>query len=74
MLIVELNYSNVITAINEFQPQQSYLGAIAEDRGSFFFLPNFNNLKFFMFAKVANQIADYLAKFAISSCCDFVWT
>jgi hypothetical protein len=37
MLIVELDYSNVITAINEFQPQQSYLGAIAEDRGSFFF-------------------------------------
>jgi hypothetical protein len=36
MLIVELDDSNVITAINEFQPQQSYLGAIVEDRGSFF--------------------------------------
>jgi hypothetical protein len=27
-----------------------------------------------MFAKVANQVAHYLAKFAISSCCDFFWT
>jgi hypothetical protein len=36
-LIVESDSSNVITATNESQSQQSYLGAIVEDCRSFIF-------------------------------------
>jgi len=68
---VEADSSNVITAINEAQPQQSYLGSIIEDCKSL--VSSFCSIDFCHICREANQAAHYLTKFAIRKCTDFVW-
>jgi ribonuclease HI len=70
-LKVEADSSDVITSINEAQPQQSYLGSIIEDCKSF--VSSFPSIKFCHIRQEANQAARYLTKFAILECIDFVW-
>jgi len=69
-LNVEADSSNVITAINEAQPQHSYLGSIIEDSESFF--SSFHSIDFCHICREVNQAAHYLTKFPILACTDFV--
>jgi hypothetical protein len=64
-LMAESDSSNVINVLKETQPQNFYLGTIAQDCKKIF--SSFNTLEFSHVRHVANQAAHYLAKFSISS-------